>query len=100
MALFANPKKKLARDTAHHWIGGHVSLLAYWALEHAGVFAAMQTPEVVKEGGLDPARSRLRHQYVAAGAQTIAGLSGAAGISAGRKRPLSPRAAGRGHAGI
>src|ERR1035437_4334948 len=50
MALFTNPRRKLARDRAQRMISGHTSLLAYWALRHAGVWAAMAGKEGVTPG--------------------------------------------------
>jgi SAM-dependent methyltransferase len=48
--LFTNPKKKLAREVAQRLISGHTTLVAFWALKHAGVFDAIkQTDE-----GLEP----------------------------------------------
>jgi 2-polyprenyl-3-methyl-5-hydroxy-6-metoxy-1,4-benzoquinol methylase len=42
--------RKSAQQTAQRLLSGHVTLIAWWALRHAGVFEAMAK----QEGGLDP----------------------------------------------
>lgn len=51
MALFVSAKKKLAREWAQRLLGGHTTLVVYWALKHAGVLDVMQQ----QKDGLNPA---------------------------------------------
>ncbi len=50
MTLFTSAKKKLAREMAHKLASGHITLLAYWTLKHAGVLDAIHK----QQEGLDP----------------------------------------------
>jgi hypothetical protein len=49
MAMFSR-SKTVAQETAHKLVSGHMSLLAYWALRHAGVIGAMLAEG---KGGVD-----------------------------------------------
>ncbi len=46
--------KKQAQQTAHQLLAGHCGLMAWWALRHAGVFAAMIKYKTEHNQGLQP----------------------------------------------
>jgi len=52
--MFSNSRKKQAHQTAQRLLTGHTSLLAFWALKHAQVLAAMQQPDAGNGLGIDP----------------------------------------------
>jgi len=50
VALFDGPKKTLAHEVTQKLAAGHLTLLAFWALKHAGVLSAIEQ----QDEGLDP----------------------------------------------
>lgn len=62
--------RKSSQQTAHRLISGHVTLIAWWALRHAGVFDAILKHEADTGEGLNPlvfaTRTNMAHDVLGA----------------------------------
>jgi hypothetical protein len=67
--VFTTPRKA-AQQTAQRLISGHVTLIAWWTLRHAGVFDAILKQEGEDGEGLNPlvfaTRTNMAHEVLAA----------------------------------